>query len=120
MADSNTTPEGQSQRAGVEAVVEPVKALGALSGFVIGFYVSHQSGANLTEETLHGLLGAALLFIVAWYFALWLVRELMLQHVEEQRRLYTQKVDEIRTRGGKVAEPTPPGMVPQAVLTPPE
>ena len=111
--------DGTSQRAGVEAVVEPIKAFGALTGFAIGFFVEYQSGADLTGSVLHGLIGAALLFVIAWYFGLWLVRELMLKHVEEQRELYERKVAEIAARKGEVQPDLSQIPVPRATLSPP-
>ena len=45
---------------------------------------------------MHGLLGAALLWIVAWFLAVYLVREMMTSHVEEQRRMYNERVEAMR------------------------
>ena len=39
----NTEPV--DQRTGVEAIVEPIKAIGALLGFAIGFLASHGARA---------------------------------------------------------------------------
>jgi Zn-dependent protease with chaperone function len=113
------------QQTGIQAVVEPIKAVGGLLGFGIGFLASHRSGADLTTAALHGLVGAALLFLLAWYVALMLVRELMKQHVDEQRRLYAERVQELHARAGQSGAQTPDGVaalaktMPQAVLGPP-
>ena len=86
-------PEPVDQRTGVEAIIEPIKAIGALVGFAIGFMASHRSGADLTGSVLHGLVGAVLLLGIAWMGAVWLVREMMISHVQEQRRLYEARVE---------------------------
>src|SRR3954451_17853515 len=83
---------------GIAAVVEPIKDGGALAGFAIGFFAAHRSGADLTGSAMHGLVGAALLFVIAWYLGLWLVREMMVTHVEEQRRLYTERIEELKAQ----------------------
>ena len=85
--------EPVDQRTGVEAIIEPIKAIGALVGFAVGFMASRRSGADLTGCVLHGLLGAVLLCGIAWLAAVWLVREMMISHVQEQRRLYEARVD---------------------------
>jgi hypothetical protein len=86
-------PEPVDQRTGVEAIIEPIKAIGALVGFGVGFMASRRSGADLTGCVLHGLVGAVLLCGIAWLAAVWLVREMMISHVQEQRRLYEARVD---------------------------
>ena len=86
-------PEPVDQRTGVEAIIEPIKAIGALAGFAVGFLASRRSGADLTGCVLHGLLGAVLLCGIAWLAGVWLVREMMISHVQEQRRLYEARVD---------------------------
>jgi hypothetical protein len=115
-----------SQSEGVAAVVEPIKAGGAVLGFAIGFAAAWRSGADLTAAAMHGLVGAALLWALAWWVGLFLVREMMLAHVEEQRVLYSERVARIQaqaaaTRQGE-QEPeqtlvAPP--VPRAALRPP-
>jgi hypothetical protein len=88
--------EPVDQKTGVEAIIEPIKAVGALVGFAIGFAASHRSGADLTGAVLHGLIGAVLLCGIAWLGAVWLVREMMIAHVQEQRRLYEARVEEVQ------------------------
>jgi hypothetical protein len=92
----STPPNNQpvDQRTGVEAIIEPIKAVGALVGFAVGFLASHRSGADLTGSVLHGLVGAVLLLGIAWMAAVWLVREMMISHVQEQRKLYEARVEE--------------------------
>jgi hypothetical protein len=110
------------QKAGVEAVVEPIKAVGGMLGFGVGFMAAHRSGADLTSAAMHGLLGAALLWIVAWFLAVYLVREMMMSHVEEQRRVYNERVEAMRARSPGNAgqgQPTLPTSVPRAQLGPP-
>ena len=115
----NTEPI--DQRTGVEAIIEPIKAVGALVGFAIGFMASRRSGADLTGCVLHGLLGALLLLGIAWLGAVWLVREMMISHVQEQRKLYEARVAEAldakAQRDQARATPLPPP-VPRASLGP--
>jgi hypothetical protein len=109
------------QRTGVEAIIEPIKAVGALVGFAIGFLASHRSGADLTGSVLHGLVGAVLLLGIAWLGAVWLVREMMINHVQEQRRLYEARVEEAQhakaAREQAQATPLPPP-VPRVTIGP--
>jgi hypothetical protein len=110
------------QKAGVEAVVEPIKAVGGLLGFLVGFLAAHRSGADLTSAAMHGLLGAALLWVVAWFLGVYLVREMMASHVEEQRRVYNERVEAMRARAPGSAvqgQPTLPTPMPRAQLGPP-
>src|ERR1700712_4954179 len=115
----NTEPV--DQKTGVEAIIEPIKAVGALVGFAIGFMASRRSGADLTGCVLHGLLGAVLLLGIAWLGAVWLVREMMISHVQEQRRLYEARVEEAlqakATREQVRTTPLPPP-VPRVTLGP--
>jgi hypothetical protein len=97
MSKQTDNNDGPDQKAGVEAVIEPIKAVGGLIGFGVGFMAAHRSGADLTSSTLHGLVGAALLWIVAWFLAVYLVREMMTRHIEEQRRVYNERVEALRT-----------------------
>ena len=108
MQDQTDNKPGVDQKAGVEAVVEPIKAIGGLLGFLVGFLAAYRSGADLTSAAMHGLLGAGLLWIVAWFLAVYLVREMMMSHVEEQRRVYNERVEAMRVvcRG---ARPEPDG-----------
>jgi hypothetical protein len=115
------TNEPVDQKTGVEAIIEPIKAVGALVGFAIGFMASRRSGADLTGCVLHGLLGALLLLGIAWLGAVWLVREMMISHVQEQRKLYEARVAEAldakAQRDQARATPLPPP-VPRASLGP--
>lgn len=112
-----------SQKAGVDAVVEPIKAVGAAAGFAIGFLASHRTGADNVDAAMHGLLGAVIFYVIAWYVGLQLVRQMMAAHVEEQRRIYTARVEEMNRR---VREGQMPGYAPMPVpqgrasLKPPE
>jgi hypothetical protein len=121
-----TEPDKDSidQKAGVEAVVEPIKAIGGLLGFGIGFMAAHRSGADLTSSAMHGLLGAALLWMLAWFLAVYLVREMMARHIEEQRQMYNERVEAMRalTQGGGAQSSQQtllPGGMPRAQLGPP-
>jgi hypothetical protein len=90
-------------------------------GFAIGFAASHRSGADLTGSVIHGLVGAVLLLGIAWMGAVWLVREMMISHVQEQRRLYEARVAEaLDARSAREqARSTPlPPPVPRASIGP--
>lgn len=119
----STPPNNEpvDQRTGVEAIIEPIKAVGALIGFAVGFTASHRSGADLTGSVIHGLVGAVLLLGIAWMGAVWLVREMMISHVQEQRRLYESRVAEAldarSAREQARATPLPPP-VPRASIGP--
>jgi hypothetical protein len=124
VASNDTTiptaaPGEPDQAAGIAAVVEPIKAIGALVGFGIGFLTAHRTGADVTDSAIHGLVGAVLLFIIAWYLGLTLVREVMLRHVEEQRAIYAERVEEMKARAeGQDLGVTLPQAVPRATLSP--
>src|SRR5690242_6672498 len=100
MAQQTQERPALDQKSGVQAVVEPIKAAGGLLGFAVGFLAAHRSGADLPGSVEHGLLGAALLWMLAWFLALYLVREMMTGHIEEQRRLYTERVEAARAQSG--------------------
>ncbi len=80
----------------VAAIVDPIRACGALLGFVVGFAATWRSGGGLTEAALHGLLGAVVLLPVAWFLGLVLVREMIRVNVDEQRRDYEQRLEAAR------------------------
>jgi hypothetical protein len=119
----STPPNSEpvDQRTGVEAIVEPIKAIGALLGFAIGYLAAWRSGSDVTGSVIHGLIGALLLLGIAWLAAVWLVREMMISHVQEQRRLYEARVEESRqaaaARVQAHATPLPPP-VPRVTLGP--
>jgi hypothetical protein len=76
----------------IAAIVDPIKAVGALIGFAIGFAATYRSGGAITDSIMHGILGALLLYPVAWFLALILVREGIRANVEDQRKAYDRKV----------------------------
>ena len=118
-----STPQHEpvDQRTGVQAIVEPIKALGALIGFGVGFLASHRSGADMTGAVIHGLVGALIVCGIFWMGAVWLVREMMISHVQEQRQLYESRVAEAvkahEARQQARATPLPPP-VPRVTLGP--
>ena len=80
-----------------------------------------RSGSDMTGSVIHGLIGALLLLGIAWLAADWLVREMMISHVQEQRRLYEARVEQAlnakTAREQARATPLPPP-VPRASLGP--
>ena len=88
MADSS----GIDTPTAIAAIVEPIKAVGALLGFAVGFAATYRSGGAVSDSIMHGLLGAVLLLPVAWFLALFLVREGIKANVDEQRHQYDLRV----------------------------
>jgi hypothetical protein len=80
----------------IEAIVEPIRAGGALLGFAVGAYATRAAGGAFADCVIHGLVGAALVMPIAWFFALFIVRESIRGNVEQQRRDYDAKVEEAR------------------------
>jgi hypothetical protein len=89
-------PGGPTSGDAIAAMVEPIKAIAALAGFAIGAFATWESGADLSDTILHGLLGAALLFPIGWFLALVIVRESIKANVEDQRRAYDERVSAAR------------------------
>jgi hypothetical protein len=98
MADSTNPPPGGSISAAqaIEAIVEPFRAGGALIGFVAGAYATHAAGGALWDCVTHGLLGAALVMPLAWFLALFIVRESIRGNVVDQRRDYEVRVEDAK------------------------
>ena len=76
----------------IAAIVEPIKAIGLLVGFGVGFLATYRSGGAISDSILHGILGAVLLMPVAWFLALFLVREGIKANIEDQRTAYDARV----------------------------
>ncbi len=76
----------------IAAIVSPIKALGALLGFAVGFIATHRAGGAVPDSVLHGILGALLLMPVAWFLALFLVREGIKGNIQQQRQQYDVRV----------------------------
>ena len=92
MPDDPTLSPGDS----IAGMVDPIRAVGALFGFAVGAVSTWRLGGDLTDSVLHGLLGAVLLFPIAWFLGLVLVREMIRASVEEQREEYDQRVVEAK------------------------
>lgn len=90
-------PSGQIDTpTAIGAIVAPIKACGALLGFAVGFVATYRSGGAISDSIMHGLLGALLLFPVAWFLALFLVREGIKANIDTQRRAYEARVTAAR------------------------
>jgi hypothetical protein len=98
MADSPTPASDASISApqAIEAIVEPFRAGGALIGFVAGAYATHAAGGALWDCVTHGLLGAILVMPLAWFLALFIVRESIRGNVVDQRREYETRVEDAK------------------------
>jgi hypothetical protein len=97
MADStNPAPGSISAPQAIDAIVEPFRAGGALIGFAVGAYATHAAGGALWDCVTHGLLGAVLVMPLAWFLALFIVRESIRGNVEDQRRDYETRVEDAK------------------------
>ena len=76
----------------IAAIVSPIKALGALLGFTVGFIATYRAGGAVSDSVMHGILGALLLMPVAWFLALFLVREGIKGNIHQQRAQYDVRV----------------------------
>ena len=76
----------------IAAIVAPIKAVGALIGFAVGFAATYRFGGAVSDSIMHGLLGALLVTPLAWFLALFLVREGIKANVDIQRRHYDARV----------------------------
>jgi hypothetical protein len=98
----------------ISAIVDPIKAIGALVGFAIGFAATYRSGGAIPDSIMHGILGALLLYPVAWFLALILVREGIRANVEDQRKAYDRKVLEAKRQVAQQMQasgmPLPPAL----------
>jgi hypothetical protein len=105
-------------------MVSPIKAAGALIGFAAGFAATYRSGGAISDSIYHGIFGALLVMPLAWFLALFLVREGIKANVAEQQRAYQSKllraqrqVAEQMQAGGMVL---PPAMQELLRSTPPQ
>ncbi len=76
----------------IAAIVSPIKAVGSLIGFAAGFAATYRSGGAISDSILHGILGALLVMPLAWFLALFLVREGIKTNVADQQRSYEAKL----------------------------
>ena len=95
MADEPTT---MSTNESIAALVDPIRAAGAVLGFAVGFLATFRMGGDLTGSILHGLLGATILFPLAWFLGLVIVREMIRGNVEEQRGQYDREVAQAKAK----------------------
>ena len=117
------TPDGPLDTpAAVAAMVEPIKAIGAILGLAVGFIATYRSGGAISDSILHGLLGALLVYPCAWFLALVLVREGIKANVVDQRKAYDAQVLEAKRNVALQMQasgmPLPPQL--QAVLQTPQ
>ncbi len=92
MADTIDTPTA------IAAIVSPIKAVGALLGFAVGFVATYRAGGAISDSIMHGLLGSLLVLPCAWFLALFLVREGIKANVVEQRAEYDQRLVEAKRK----------------------
>lgn len=76
----------------IAAIVAPIKAIGALLGFAVGFIATYRAGGAISDSVMHGLLGALLVMPCAWFLALILVREGIKANIQMQRQQYDARV----------------------------
>lgn len=114
MPDTTPLSPGDS----IAGMVDPIRTAGALVGFAVGAVSTWRLGGDLTDSVLHGLLGAVLLYPIAWFLGLVLVREMIRANVEKQREDYDRRVVEAKqTLARQYAAsgtPLPPALVEHA------
>jgi hypothetical protein len=78
---------------GGEAAVSPMeewvaraRGIGLVLGFAITFWVCRGQGFVLADAVLRGLVGAAILSVVAWWSALLIIQALMRAAVAQAQR----------------------------------
>ena len=99
MAEAESTgeaprPSGAADH--IAAMVEPIKALSGVAGFVIGGVPTWRAGGAWPDVILHGLLGAVMLGLIGWFVGLVLIREAIRARVDELRAEYDERVAETR------------------------
>ena len=83
MAAKDTgTGKGRGTDAGgdaspMEEWVTRARGVGLVVGFLVAFTVCHNQGFPLADAILRGLVGAAVLSVVAWWSALMVIQALM-------------------------------------------
>ena len=120
----STPPNNEpvDQRTGVEAIIEPIKAVGALARLRRSASWRAIARAPISPaRCCTGWSARCCCCGIAWLGAVWLVREMMISHVQEQRRLYEARVEEAlqakAAREQARATPLPPP-VPRVTLGP--
>jgi hypothetical protein len=112
MADASPTPNAAGH---VAAFIEPLRAGAAILGFAVGFMATHRSGGGMVECTLHGLLGALLLWPIGWFAGLVLIRESIRANVEDQRAAHDMRVVEAKRQLAEqlqaAGRPVPPELL---------
>lgn len=61
----------------MEEWVARARGVGLVVGFLVAFAVCHRQGFPLADAVLRGLVGAAVLSVVAWWSALMVIQALM-------------------------------------------
>jgi hypothetical protein len=82
----------------IAAIVSPIKAIGALLGFAVGFIATYRAGGAISDSIMHGFLGALLVLPCAWFLALFLVREGIKANVLDQRAQYDKRLLDAKRR----------------------
>jgi type VI protein secretion system component VasK len=67
----------QSEVSPMEEWVTRARGIGLVAGFLIAFLVCRGQGFPMADAMLRGLVGAALLSVVAWWSALMVIQALM-------------------------------------------
>ena len=70
----------------MEEWVARARGLGLVIGFIVSFYVCRGQGFPLADAVLRGLLGAAVLSVVAWWSALLVIQALMRAAAAQSQR----------------------------------
>jgi len=98
----------------MEEWVTRARGVGLIVGFVVAFLVCRDQGFPVADAILRGLVGAAVLSVVAWWSALMVIQALMraaaAQAVREEAEAAArmaaarQEADAVMTRRGAAAD----------------
>jgi hypothetical protein len=115
MAKATAKAKGAAEEPSpMEEWVARARGLGLLVGFLVAFLVCRDQGFPLADAILRGLVGAAVLSVVAWWSALMVIQALMraaaAQAVREAEEAAArmaaarQEADAVMARGGASAD----------------
>ncbi|MGD9571911.1 MAG: hypothetical protein AB7V62_08515 [Thermoleophilia bacterium] len=77
---------GESAETPMAMWIGRARAIGALVGFAIAFWVCRRQGFPVADAALRGLVGAVAMSLVAWWSALIVIQALMRSAVAQAQR----------------------------------
>ena len=96
----------------MEMWISRTRAVGALLGFAIAFWVCRRQGFDMADAALRGLIGAVALSLVTWWCALLVIQALMRSAADQTRRAAeaaAQEAARARAQAAAAAAPTASG-----------